>query len=76
MPFFLDYEAEGLVRGHVRIPRVTCEEAALYAREALRGLRCLRATVRCGATLRSAAADCRVIARYTRQGGWTILNGW
>ena len=74
MPFFLDYEAEGLVRGHVRIPGVTREEAALYAQEAMRGLRCLTAIVRCSETMTSAPADCRVIARYTCHAGWKTVN--
>ncbi|MEO5316887.1 hypothetical protein PV772_22680 [Pseudarthrobacter sp. CC12] len=74
MPYFLDYEAEGPVIGHVQIPRENSEEAALYAQGALRGLRCLTATVRRSETMRSTPDDCQVIAQYTRSEGWKTEN--
>lgn len=70
MPFFLDYEAEGKVIGHVRVPRANVEEAFLYAKEALRGMNCLKAVLRCSETIGEFNSGWGVIARYTHSCGW------
>lgn len=75
MRFFLEYEAEGTVVGRVLIPRGSREEAFLYAKEALRGMDCLRAVLRCSETPMGLSGAYGTIARYTRSTGWQP-KGW
>ena len=70
MPFFLDYEAEGRVVGHVRVPCASAEEAFLYAKDALRDMNCLKAVLRCSESIGEFNSGWGVIARYTHACGW------
>lgn len=70
MTFFLDYEAEGHTFGHVQIPRVSSEEAFIYAKDALRGMNCLKAVLRCSETIWEFKGDFDTVARYTHAKGW------
>jgi len=70
MPFFLDYEAEGNIVGHVQIPRVSAQDAFLYAMNALRGMDCLRAVLRSGETIWDVHRQRNTMAQYTCDEGW------
>lgn len=71
MAFFLEYTAEGNVVGRVRIPRLNCEEAFLYAKNVLRGMNCLSATLRWIETITGFYGAGKIVARYTQSQGWS-----